>query len=504
MTSNLRILALTSRSAVACLAPAANLYWLDVGADWQLDGPDGRPVASGRSQTVPLFLDGLEPATRYRLTTSVGSAEFRTTACGGLVDLTQHGADPSADATEAFARAIAAVPPGGTLRVPAGRFTTGPVFLRSDMVLHLAHGAEIHARASRDGWPILPPRDDQGRVLGTWEGLPDACFASVLTGIGCRNLTITGSGVIDGGGSRGDWWSWPKEARDGARRARTIFLSRCDGVTISGVTVRNSPSWTVHPHQCRDLAVAAVHIESPPDSPNTDGLDPESCRDVRVTGTRISVGDDCIAIKSGKRAPGGASQDHLAPTRDVVIENCLLERGHGAVVIGSEMSGDVTDVTISRCSFIGTDRGLRIKTRRGRGGKVARIHLRDVEMEGVATPLAINAFYFCDPDGLSDAVQSRDPAPVGAETPTVSDISVGRVTASNASHAGAAILGLPEAPVRGVRLSRFAVSFRADAVAEVPLMAACVPAMHHVPLYTDHAEVAGQVDLPQPLESAPC
>ncbi len=504
MTPTLRLLALTPRSATALLAPATHRYRLSAPVAWRLDAP-GRPgVGAGRTDIVPLFLDGLAPATDYRLVTDLGEAAFRTPPCAGLVDVTRHGAAPGgADATGAFARAIAALPRGGTLLVPPGRYVTGPILLRSDMVLHLSEGAELAARADRANWPILPARDLEGRVLGTWEGLPEASHAALLTAVGCRKLAVTGRGILDGGGDRGDWWSWPKETRNGARRARTVFLSGCGEVTLSGLTIRNSPSWTVHPHLCEDLTFAALRVESPPDSPNTDGINPESCRRVTIAGVRISVGDDCIAIKAGKRGPG--AEDHLAPTRDVLIENCLLERGHGAVVIGSEMSGGITDVTVRRCDFVGTDRGLRIKTRRGRGGEVARIRVEGVAMDGVATPVAVNAFYFCDPDGRSEAVQSRRPAPIGAGTPRISDIALTDVVAREASFAGVAALGLPEAPVRGLQLDRFSVSFRAGAALGVPLMAEGVPAMRHVPLYAEHAEIDGQVEILAPREeTVPC
>ncbi|MGP1355599.1 polygalacturonase PglA [Roseicyclus sp.] len=504
MKTSIRILAATPRSAVALLAEEAHRYRLTRPAAWRIACRDGETVAEGVAQVVPLFLDGLRPATDYRLVTDLGEAGFRTPRCAGMIDVTDHGARADGtDATRAFADALDALSPGGTLHVPPGRFVSAPLFLRSDMVLHLAGGAELAARAEREDWPILPARDARGRVLGTWEGLPEASFAALLSAIDCGRLAITGRGVVDGGGARGDWWTWPKETRDGARRARTLFLSRCRDVAVSGVTIRNSPSWTVHPHLSENLTFAAMAIESPPDSPNTDGLNPESCRDVTVAGVRISVGDDCIAIKAGKRAPG--AEDHLAPTQGVTIGNCLLERGHGAVVLGSEMSGDITDVTVARCDFVGTDRGLRIKTRRGRGGRVARIRMSGVVMEDVATPLAVNAFYFCDADGRSEAVQSRAPAPVGPGTPEIDDITLEDVTATGARLAGAALLGLPEAPLTGLRLGRFRVSFRDGAEADVPLMAEGVPEMRHVALFAENAEIDGAVEaLPVPEESAPC
>jgi len=386
--------------------------------------------------------------------------------------------------------------------VPPGRFVTGPLFLRAGITLYLPEGAQIAAPADRAAWPILPAWDDKGRNFGTWEGLPEPCFAALITALGADDLVLTGRGIIDGGGDRGDWWSWPKETRDGARRPRTIMLSHCRDAVLSGLTVRNSPSWTVHPVRCDGMIAAALRIQNPPNSPNTDGFNPESCEHMRVSGLNISVGDDCIAVKSGKR--GADAPRHLSPTRHLTISNCLMERGHGAVVLGSEMSGDITDVTIARCTFEGTDRGLRIKTRRGRGGAVRRIHLEDVTMDRVFTPLAVNAFYFCDPDGESEAVQSRSPAPVTGTTPQISDITLKNVVARRVHHAAAALLGLPEAPLSGISIDDFRVSYDPQATAGPPLMASYVDDVRHAGIVADFATISGALTLLPPEELTPC
>lgn len=492
-TRDIRLTAVTARSAVALLTPGLVSFSLPASLSWVLRLGD-RVVASGRTATCAVLLDRLTPASDYALEVpDLGAAvRFQTRPCAGLVDAGDFGASPhNADNADTLVAAVEAVPAGGTLLIPAGRFETRPVFLKPDMTLHLAAGATLAAIADRSRYPILNAARADGRMLGSWEGLPSACFASLLTAIDCRNLAITGSGTIDGGGDRGDWWSWPKETRNGARRPRTIFLNGCDDVVLSGVTVRNSPSWTVHPLYCRRVTVAGLRIQNPPDSPNTDGLNPECCEDVEISGVRFSVGDDCIAIKAGKRGPGATA--HLAPTQGVTIRNCLMERGHGAVVIGSEMSGGVTDVGIRACEFVGTDRGLRIKTRRGRGGEVSRVCLADCRMTGVHVPLAVNSFYFCDPDGRSEAVQSRAPAAVDETTPRVSGIDVANVRATGVRSAVAAVLGLPEAPVSGVRLSGVSASFDPAAVAAPPLMACGVPDMRHVRVFAENADVAGEV-----------
>lgn len=488
------VLAATARTLSFLIAPDGARYALPAPISWVLRTAGGTPVAEGVTHTVSLFVDDLSPRTEYRLETELGQCEVRTLPCAGLVDATDHGVTTTAkDNAAAFASAIAAVPPGGTLRLPPGRYLSGPIFLKPGMTLHFDESAELAAIADRESWPKLPSHDAQARVLGTWEGLPECCFAALVTAIDADRLAITGRGVIDGGGSRGDWWSWPKETRDGARRPRTLHLAYSDCVTLSGLTIRNSPSWTVHPYRCRDLHASALTIENPPDSPNTDGFNPESCENVTMTGIRFSVGDDCTAIKAGKRRAGDNS--HLAPTRGVKISHCLMERGHGAVVLGSEMSGGIHDVDIARCTFHATDRGLRLKTRRGRGGVIENVSLTEVDMHDVPTPLAVNAFYFCDADGKDDWVQSRRAAPVDATTPVIRNITLSRVSARGVTTAAAALLGLPEAPAEGIRLDGFHVDYAPDATPEVPLMALGVAPVRFGGVIAEFAAVEGCITL---------
>lgn len=291
----------------------------------------------------------------------------------------------------------------------------------------------------RRGWPILPARDASGRMLGSWEGLPADCFAAPLHAVGVKELTIEGQGTLDGSGDRGDWWTWPKETRDGARRPRGLHLVSCSNVQLLGFAIRNAPSWTIHPQGCRQLTAAGLFISAPFDSPNTDGFNPESCRDVTITGVRFSVGDDCIAVKAGKRGPNG-EDDHLSETRGVRVSHCLMERGHGGLVIGSEMSGGVHDVSIENCAMVGTDRGLRLKTRRGRGGAITDIAMRSVLMDGVETALSANAHYHCDADGHDAWVQSRQPAPVDVGTPFIDGVTIEDVEIRKLAHVAGTFL----------------------------------------------------------------
>ena len=484
-------LTIGNRTASVLLDASAR-FSLPAAIAWQLVDEDKQIVSRGVAKTSVLFLDALEPSHNYTLQFGDQQIDFATHPCAGVVDASDYGiAETSADNQRNLSKAIAAVPRGGTLRLRAGRYVSGPIFLKSHMTLLLEKDAQLCALDSRKGWQQLPARDRNGRPLGTWEGVPEQSFAALVTAIDCENLTITGQGTIDGGGDKADWWNWPKETREGARRPRTIHLAYCRDTVLSGVAVRNSPSWTIHPYRCENLGVSAVRVENPKDSPNTDGLNPESCRNVEITGVSFSVGDDCIAIKAGKRVPG--VDDHLAPCEDIVIRHCEMLFGHGAVVLGSEMSGDIRRVSIENCAFSQTDRGLRLKTRRGRGGMIEDVTMRGVQMDGVDTPFAANAFYFCDADGKSDWVQSRTPAIVDESTPVVRNITLEHIVATDVTLAAAAILGLPEAPICNIILSDFQVTYDPNAREDVPLMALGVSPVRHGGVIAEFASVSGEI-----------
>lgn len=490
-TATLGISAISARHVTLRHHVPGARYHLLQPAAWVLTDKASGETQQGVTDRAVFSIFGLEPATDYSLAVEgAGPLSLSTPECAGLVDARDHGADPALeDNGAALARAIAATPSGGTLRICGGAFRTSPLMLKSGMTLEISADSGLAAIHDRTSWPILPAHDADGQPLSSWEGVPEAAYASLVTAIGCQDLTICGEGFLDGGGAEGDWWSWPKETRNGARRPRTLFLSRCTKVTLAGITVRNSPSWTVHPLFCKNLTAADLRIWNPSDSPNTDGLNPESCEDVQIEGVHFSVGDDCIAIKAGKPVPETGARDHLAATRHVSVRNCLMERGHGGLVIGSEMGGGVQDVTVEHCSFRQTDRGLRIKTRRGRGGSVGNVRFSDCDMDGVDTAFVANAFYFCDADGHSDFVQSRALHPVTGETPSVGAITIENIKVTNLRLALGVFLGLPEAPMGPVRISGVEASYDPSAKAEVPVMADQVPTMRHEDLVFEGAHV---------------
>ncbi|WP_348648076.1 glycoside hydrolase family 88 protein [Martelella lutilitoris] len=487
----IELLAVSARTVTFAVFSGENKYFLKAPVSWRLamESTD-ETVAEGVSERTVFSINGLEPHTAYRLVAGGEVFDFVTGNESAFVDVAACGASlQSENNAPALQKAIDGLPEGATLRFGPGVWKSGPLFLKSGLTLLLDAGAVLYGIADRDQYPILPARDEDGRVLGTWEGVAEACYASLLTAINASGIAIVGGGVIDAGGDRGDWWSWHKETRNGARRPRSLFFNRCEHVTVTGVTVRNSPAWMVHPVFTKDMLVADVKIESDPDSPNTDGFDPECCENVRMRGIRFSVGDDCIAIKAGKRDPKGGLD---GSTRNISIENCFMERGHGGVVIGSEMSGSVSGVTVARCEMRDTDRGLRVKTRRGRGGFVSRILVEDCDMDNVVSPFVMNAFYFCDADGKSDYVQSRDPHPASAVTPRMSDITFRRIVARNVHTAAAAFYGLPEMPIENVTIEDYTVSYAPDAEAQPPVMACHIDPVRHGGIIAENAAVTAR------------
>lgn len=424
---------------------------------------------------------GLWPDTDYSLETWIdGKKEsgitFRTEKEVCTLNVKRFGAagDGEKDDTNAIQAAILSCPPGGRVLIPAGDYFTGPLFLKSHITLEFKPGAVLYLKTERAEFPVLPgmtrTTDEEGEyLLGSWEGNPLDSFASFLNGIGVEDVKIIGEGVLDGNGQKGDWWVNPKIKRI-AYRPRMFYLRDCKNIAVQGLTVRNSPAWNLHPTFSENLTFLNMRVEAPAVSPNTDGFDPESCRHVRMYGTEFSVGDDCIALKAGKIYMG---MKYHVPCEDIEIAWCRMLDGHGGVTVGSEMSGGVRNVRVHHCVMRGNDRGLRIKTRRGRGkyGVVDDIVFSDVHMEKVKVPLVVNAMYFCDPDGHSEYVQSREKQPADDTTPTVGSIRFERVRAEGCQACAAYILGLPERPVREIQLKDCAFSFDPQAMPMAPAMA---------------------------------
>jgi polygalacturonase len=338
-------------------------------------------------------------------------------------DVGSYGAvgDGATLATVAIQKAVdaCAADGGGKVLIPAGRYITGPIFLKSRVEIELESGAVLLGSNNFADYPTLD---------GRWEGIERKVYASLFTGRGLEHVSITGRGVLEGQGAV--WWvanrktaelrkkhgltgrepENPPDAPLRWPRPRMINLYNCTNVLIRDITILNSPSWNVHPVYCENVTLDNVTITAPPDSPNTDAVDPDSCRDVRISNCRFDVGDDCIVIKSGYNEDGRRVG---IPCEDILVSNCTFLHGHGGVVIGSEMSGSVRNVAVVNCVFDGTQRGLRVKTASGRGGVVEHFCASNLVMRNISdAAFSVTAAYADRQAGPANGKPAPDTIPV--------------------------------------------------------------------------------------------
>ena len=365
--------------------------------------------------------------------------------------------DSSKICTKAISDAINAASKegGGIIYFPAGKYLTGPIHLKSNITIFIDAGAELHFSDNFDDYlPMVPSR---------FEGTTVNSFSPLFYAYKAENITITGRGIINGHGQK--WWAmlyklmdknntertkwqdeFAKNNKDAIRPGEPSTFDRgflrppfiqpmfCKNVLVEGITIINSPFWTVNPEFCENVTVTGVTIANPK-SPNTDGINPESCKYVHINNCHISVGDDCITIKSGKDIDG---RKLAVPAENYTITNCTMLSGHGGVVIGSEMSGDVRKITISNCVFDGTDRGIRIKTARGRGGIVEEVRVSNIIMKNIKEQAVV----------LDMKYTKAAPEPVSERTPKFRNIHLSNITGQTKD--AIFINGLEEMPVENI------------------------------------------------------
>ncbi len=387
------------------------------------------------------------------------------------IDITKFGGKPDSKTsnTTVIKKAIdkLSAQGGGTLYFPAGTYLTGPIVLKSNITIDIESGATL---LFSDDFSEYTPF-----VEMRYEGVVMKSFCPFFYAYEQENITIKGQGKIDGNGKR--WWyatfsiegahkddafrkeiekyqqMWEKENSGfqveeqsdwkrtlGKKFFRPPFIQpyKCKNFKVEGITIVNSPFWTVNPEFCENVTIHGITINNP-DAPNTDGINPESCKNVHISDCHISVGDDCITLKSGRDLQG---RQYGVPCENITITNCTMLSGHGGVVIGSEMSGDVRKVTISNCVFDGTDRGIRIKAARGRGGIVEEIRVSNIVMKNIEKEaIVLNLFY------------ANVPAePVSERTPIFRNIHISDLTGSEVN-AACVIKGIEEMPVENISFS---------------------------------------------------
>ncbi|MDF2923477.1 MAG: hypothetical protein K0R57_2391 [Paenibacillaceae bacterium] len=345
---------------------------------------------------------------------------------------------------------------GGTVVVPEGNWISGPIHLRSHICLALEQGAVI--TFSDNFADYLPV------VFTRWEGMECYNYSPLIYARDCENIAVTGQGTLIGSGEA--WWHWKKLQQEAANKLcyaeslgipvedriygteeaalRPSFIQpvNCKNVWIEGISIKDGPQWTVHPVYCENVLIQNIRIVSC--GPNTDGLNPDSCKNVLIENSYFETGDDCIAINSGMNEDGWRVNK---PCENIVIRNCVMREGHGGLVIGSGMSGGVRNVYAYDCKIGGGDRGIRLKSMRGRGGYVENVWFENIEIDDVREEaVQINMFY-----GYSTVVPKT-------QTPSVFDNIHVKEIAGKGAKIAVEIRGLPEHRLKTICLENIALS----------------------------------------------
>lgn len=386
---------------------------------------------------------------------------------GKICDITQYGVNGRRQQIHHYTSKIqqaiddCAANGGGTVLFPPGNYLSEPLFLKSHIRMHLMKGATLVASTVEASY--RPPASKQdAQAENGW--LPFISMADV------HDVQITGEGTIDGQGAV--WWErWRSQVREqpakrgATNRPRLIYISRSHRVQIQGVSISNSPSFHVVMRDSQHIDVHHTRIYSPAFAPHTDGIDPINSRHVRITHNVIDTNDDHVAIKADKWDP-------LHPdraTHDIYIAHNTLLGGRG-ISIGSETSGGVSNVRVEHNRFENSMYGLRIKTPRGKGGKVTDITYSDTSMVNVGVPLVFSGYYKSTPedatelaallaDGgfeVGDQAYPSDNDPMvkfhETQTPQLSRIRILNLRSSGRSQAAGYFVGVPESPIQDFQM----------------------------------------------------
>lgn len=386
------------------------------------------------------------------------------------ISILAYGADPTAQrlATSAIQQAINSAQQNDVIVIPQGRFLTGALFLKSGVSLRLDAGAQLVGSQDLADYPLI-----NTRVAGIDMRWP----AGIINIIDCENVSITGTGTIDGQGAI--WWQryWGDDERSGmvgdysarglrwvvdydCQRPRNILVFESQSILLRDFTSRESGFWNMHLCYSRHIAVEGVQISNSA-GPSTDGIDVDSCEQVRIERCIVSCNDDNICIKSGR---GREAAQNARPARDIVIRGCALNKGSG-ITLGSETSGGIERVLIEDNAFNGTGVGFRIKSARNRGGFIRDITVQNLRLTDVRFPVLIQLNWFPqysygDQNNLSDKPEHWRKLAEGVEGETgltaVSGLTIKKMTArrsdSKCFSRAFFIEGYPERPVVGLTL----------------------------------------------------
>lgn len=280
---------------------------------------------------------------------------------------------------------------GGTVLLPAGRiYLSGPLVLKSRVELNIETGACLKASGAKDVYPPSQYRTSHTGSMSNGLENPHA----LISAVGERDITISGGGCIDGNAEA--FMDVITEYHISGiifPRPTLIFFGNCQKVTVREITLQNSSTWVLHPAACQDVLISGIRIECNLKMANSDGIDLDHCRNVRIANCYIACGDDCIVLKTTKPLAD------FGPCENVVITGCTLVSTSSAFKIGSETVNDFRNILMDSCIIYDSNRALGIQLRDQ--GNVENVRFTNIIIEtrrfydrywGKAEPIYVTAF----------------------------------------------------------------------------------------------------------------
>jgi polygalacturonase len=377
--------------------------------------------------------------------------------------LTNFGAigDSVADSKPAFDKAMKACTEqnGGKIIVPAGIYlVNGPIHFVDNTTIELQKGAKLVFGTN--------PADYLPMVSTSWEGTFLYNYSPLIYAYQVKNVAIIGEGTIDGNGKDGfsKWYDLQKPDQQLSRkmnhedvpveerqfgeghylRPHLIQFFECQNILIEGVTIMNSPFWTVHFLKSENITARKVKFNA--FNKNNDGFDPEYSKNILIEDIDFNNADDNVAIKAGRDHEGRKT---AIVSENIIIRNCRFKGLHG-VVIGSEMSAGVQNVFVENCTSSGyCKRGIYLKSNPDRGGFIKDIYVNDVEFGDVEDGVFITSYYHGEGKGYETAI---------------SNVFMENIKFKTASHAGLVIQGYPTKKVSNIHFTNVSIDSCANGV----------------------------------------
>ena len=334
---------------------------------------------------------------------------------------------------------------GGTVFFPAGKYLSGTIFFRSNVSIYLDAGATLLGSKNLDDYP---------KTICEYRSYTDNyTVRSLIYAEKMENISIMGMGTVDGQGAAFNHFQ-TREDPGYKQRPYMFRFIECKNIKVRDITIINSPMWVQHYLACEDVLIDGITVNSFV-AWNNDGIDIDSCSEVRISNCNINSGDDAIVLK--------ATSDR--PCKNVVVTNCIISSHCNAFKLGTESNGGFMNIAFNN-SIIHSTRLAGIALEMVDGGNLERISINNLNMENCGTAIFIRLgnrarpFLSKGPGGGNAAwtLDNKKDAIIPGMG-LLSDIMISNIQATGIGQVGCSVSGIPDHPVQNVTLKNVRIEY---------------------------------------------